>query len=345
MLHVVVRTGSGVAAAIGDHMAAMPEFDHHLLVSRDETCPIGDHLERRATSVIDLPAGHLAPIRRLRDVSRELAPDVVHAHSSHAGAYVRLALGAQQQARVVYTPHCYAFERTDVAWPVRSAFWLVEAALSFRGAQVAACSPLETTLARSLPGRQQVTYVPNIAPDLDLDGADPSPTMRVSAAGRVSAQKAPWLFAAAARRNREDANPAEWVWIGGGDHDQEAVLRAAGVAVTGWLPRDEAVRCLARSHVYVHTASWESAPMTILEAAAIGVPVVARRTRAMEALGIAPLFDSETGLLELLADFPGGPSADLARRCGEAIRLEHTLHAQARALDIVYGRAQETAHA
>ena len=59
-----------------------------------------------------------------------------------------------------------------LAAPLRGAFWLAEAALSLRGAQVAACSPLEARMARSLPGRGQVTYVPNIAPERDgLDGA------------------------------------------------------------------------------------------------------------------------------------------------------------------------------
>jgi len=327
-------------------MAATPAFDHHLLVSRDATCQIGDHLDRRATSVTELPAGHAASILVVRALARELLPDVVHAHSSHAGAYARVALGRHLQHRIVYSPHCYAFERTDVARPMRGAFWLAEAGLSFRGAQVAACSPLEAGTAGSLPGRQQVTYVPNIAPDVPA-GPEPDPrphpgpscALRVSAAGRITAQKAPWLFAAAAKQDRESGNRHEWIWIGGGDRDQEAALRAAGVEVTGWLSRDEAVRRLGMSDVYVHTASWEGAPMTILEAAALRVPVVARRTRAMEALGIEPLFESESELLALLADFPRGTSADLARRCGEELRRNHTRQAQAEALDAVYGRA------
>jgi len=350
VLHVVVRTGSGVAAAIGDHMASTPAFEHHLLLSRDATCQIGYRLDRMATSVTELPAGRVVAIQCLRALAGELRPDVVHAHSSHAGAYVRAALGRRLQHRIVYTPHCYAFERTDVARPLQASFWLAEAGLSFLGAQVAACSPLEAAIARSLPGRQHVTYVPNIAPEMEtLLGPErppeqtpdvgPSPRLRVSAAGRVTAQKAPGLFAAAARRNQQSANPFEWIWIGGGDDNEEQTLRAAGVEVTGWLSRNDAVRRLARSHVYVHTASWEGAPMTILEAAALHVPVLARRTRAMEALGIEPLFDSESQLLTLLADFPRGTGLELARRCGDALRRNHTRRAQAQALDAVYGRA------
>jgi glycosyltransferase involved in cell wall biosynthesis len=79
--------------------------------------------------------------------------------------------------------------------------------------------------------------------------------------------------------------------------------------------------------------------MTILEAAAAGVPVVARRTPAMEALGIQPLFDQVSGLLDLIADFPSGPAIALARRCGEELRRTHSRSTQSRALEAVYGRA------
>ena len=340
VLHVVADTGSGVAAAIGDHMAAMPGFEQHLLVSRDDTCQIGDHLERMATSVIEAPPGRLAQLRCLRVTTESLQPDVVHAHSSLAGASVRLALGRRWQPRIVYTPHCYAFERTDVAWPLRRAFWLAEAALSFRGSRVAACSPLEASLARALPGPQRVTYVPNVASP-SPGGAPPMPSglRLVAAAGRVTAQKAPELFAEAARASRvttSGSDPLRWVWIGGGDPAQEALLRAAGVEVTGWLPREEALRRLAHSQLYVHTASWEGAPMTVLEAAAAAVPVIARRTPAMEALGVEPLFRSVPELLDLITDFPDGAAAMTAARCGETLRRNHSHQAQALALETVY---------
>jgi len=338
-----------VAAAIGDHMANAAAFDHHLLVSRDATCQIGDHLDRRATSVIELPAGHVAQLRCLRATTHALQPEVIHAHSSFAGAFVRLGLGRRWQPRIVFTPHCYAFERTDISRPVRRVFWLAEAGLSLRGSQVAACSPLEATMARSLPGRQRVTYVPNVAtgPPQIPTPAPSSGVTQVSAAGRVTAQKTPRLFAEAARRSRDRAGTAPsrhagaltWVWIGGGDPVEEDVLRAAGVEVTGWLPRGEALRRLADSHLYVHTASWEGAPMTVLEAAAAGVPILARRTAAMEALGIEPLFDSVSALLELVDDFPDGPAAQTALRCGAALRRDHSAEAQGAALEAVYERA------
>ncbi len=345
VLHVVVHTGSGVAAAIGDYMASMDGFDQHLLVSRDTTCQIGDHLERMATSVTEMPSGPLAQVRCLRAAAEALRPDIIHAHSTYAGAWARLGLARRWQSRIVYTPHCYAFERTDVAPPVRKVFWLAEAAMSLRGSRVAACSPREATLARSLPGRQRVTYVPNIAPRYAGPGRERGEGVtRVAAAGRVTPQKAPQLFAEAARRHRSSpvsaAGRVQWLWIGGGDEGEEALLGDAGVEVTGWLPREDALRRLGQSDLYVHTASWEGAPMTVLEAAAAGVPVLARRTPAMEALGIEPLFDSVSELLDLVGGFPDGPAAAAAARCGERLRQHHRGPAQARALEAVYAGSE-----
>ena len=50
----------------------------------------GDGLERLATRLLLLPEGRLAQIRTVRRWVRELVPDVIHAHSTYAGLYVRL---------------------------------------------------------------------------------------------------------------------------------------------------------------------------------------------------------------------------------------------------------------
>ena len=51
--------------------------------------------------------------------------------------------------------------------------------------------------------------------------------------------------------------------------------------MTGWLPRSEAIRLLAESTAYVHTARWDGAPMTMIEAHALGLPQVAISTPAV----------------------------------------------------------------
>ena len=348
VVHVVVGAGSGVVAVVEDHMANTPEFEHHTLVVLDQTCSIGGDLEQLATSVVELPDGRLARAPAIRSAVERLDADVIHAHSSFAGAYVRTVLPRRRQAQIVFTPHCYAFERTDISPRVRAAFRLAESLLSFRGRHVAACSPREAAFAEQMPGRQHVTYVPNVvrayAPALRTSSpsAGSRPLVAVTV-GRVTAAKAPSFFAEAARQSRETDLDIEWTWVGGGGSSNERAaedeLRAAGVRVTGWVPRTEARDWLESADVYVHCASWEGAPITILEAALAGVPVIARRGPALEALGVAPLYDTVQELLEILHEHPNGPAFTVANASIAGLRDRHTSERQREHLMHVYSQA------
>jgi glycosyltransferase involved in cell wall biosynthesis len=358
VLHLHFRWGAGSAAAVSDYIRATPAFEHHLVYAVAPGCQLDDQVQELAASVCELPPGLARQIVAVRRAVAAVEPDVVHAHSSLAGACARTALGHRwPPSRVVYTPHCYAFERTDVGPVARSAFWLAEAALSLRGGQVAACAPYEADLARSLPGRQHVVYVPNIANPGAMQSSGTQSRARASrigrrgdgdpmaviAVGRLAPQKAPEMFAAAARIRRDAGDRSRWVWVGGGEADLERQVRSAGVEVTGWLPRRQALEELAASDVYVHTAAWDGAPITVLEAAAAGVPILARRTSAMAALGVEPLFDTAEELADLVGRLGDGSVAPVAERSGQRLREAHTPAAQREALHHVYGLAASKA--
>jgi glycosyltransferase involved in cell wall biosynthesis len=114
--------------------------------------------------------------------------------------------------------------------------------------------------------------------------------------GRICAQKDPLYFAEAASYYTD--RPRPWVWIGGADDGDKraaeylAELDQAGVIITGWLERDEALAWLSMAHVYVHTAAWEGNPVTVYEAAVRGLPVICRDIPAVKAEGIEYLTSS-----------------------------------------------------
>ncbi|WP_432549506.1 glycosyltransferase family 4 protein [Kineococcus esterisolvens] len=163
-------------------------------------------------------------------------------------------------------------------------------------AGVAAVSPREAALAGRL-GVRRVTYVPQVVslPRWVLDeraALSEQPGERAPryvTAGRICAQKDPGFFAETARELLRSRPDAEVVWLGGGTPEDEERLRSIGVRVTGWIERATLLGELARADVYVHTAAWEGSPMTVLEAAELGVPVVARRIAALESLGVRRL--------------------------------------------------------
>lgn len=329
VLHVMIRAGAGQASAAQTFIAATPEYEHHFLYARDVTCELSVGFDDLAASATDMALGWFARARQLRQLVTQLQPAVIHAHSSFAGALTRASLARKWRRRLVYTPHGYAFFRRDVAFPVRLGFWLAEAALGARGGQVAACSPHEAVAARRLVGRRRVHFAPNALPATDVcrdAGAwGALGVVSVVAAGRLAPQKAPELFAAAASGASALPYATSWTWVGGGDAALAAMLADAGVQVTGWLPQETVQQQLAAADIFVHTAAWESAPMTVLEAARIGLPVLARDIPPLRALGLAPLWKDLTQLLALLAQFPDGAAPLVARRSAATLLERHAM--------------------
>jgi hypothetical protein len=63
---------------------------HTVLAWRRDGAHTGDALDRLAAAMLALPPGRLAQLRSVRRPVARLRPDVIHAHSSYAGLYVRL---------------------------------------------------------------------------------------------------------------------------------------------------------------------------------------------------------------------------------------------------------------
>jgi glycosyltransferase involved in cell wall biosynthesis len=344
ILHVVESLGSGVATALEDYLRSTPEHVHTVLAWRRQGAQTGDQLARLAADVLPLPSGRLAQLRAVRRWVAALRPDVVHAHSSYAGLYVRL-LPRRLAPAVVYTPHGFSFERRDVPAPVRAIFWLAEAALSLRGACVAAVGPREAELARRLPGRQPAVYVPNVIrldepvrpPTVRERGAPPR--LRLATLGRITPAKDPRFFRRLVLLGRERDLPLAWMWVGGGEAGAEQALRDVGVLVTGWSPRSVALGCLATADVYVHTAAWEGAPISVLEAAALGLPIVARRNPSLVALGMPSLFDTPEGLIEAIGSLLDRRRRAEVRAHSQLLLRQHQPEAQREALERAYAAA------
>ncbi len=339
VLHVVEAMGGGTLSAVLTLADATPELDHHLVVwPRREHADAGG--ERAVLGGIHLlPAGSVAAVRALRATVRTLAPQVVHAHSSYAGMLVR---AAGLDVRVAYSPHCFGFERRDLGGAGRTGVRLVERALVRRTDVLVACSPHEARLATGL-GHRDVVLVPNRALHPTAEQAAPAAPgrpLRAVTVGRIGAQK-DWRFlleVKAAHERSYDA-PVAWTWLGDGDDDGARALREAGIAVSGWLPREEVVHRLAAAQAYVHTAAWEAAPVSILEAAAAGLPVVARAIPTLESLHVPGLGATPADLAAGLAALHDPAAWAAAQTLARRFSARHTPGDQRAGLEVAYGRA------
>jgi glycosyltransferase involved in cell wall biosynthesis len=243
------------------------------------------------------PRSNLATGRALRRLARERQPDVVHLHSSFAGVVGAAVRGVP----AVYTPHGYAAARVgEPAWRAL-AYAAVDAAVARRVAVVAAVSDAEAELARTRLRAPRVAVLANGIPELD-PGALPTPGPRpeplVVAVGRLDDARRP---DAAARILGAVADVAAVRWIGGGSAAAVAALRAAGVEVTGWLPRERALAELAKATACLHWSAWDGNPLAVLEALAHDVVVVASDIPAnRELLGAAQVRGDEAAAAALL---------------------------------------------
>ena len=214
--------------------------------------------------------------RQLTHLAEQWKPDVIHLHSSFAGAIGALALAGRQPT--VYSPHGYSFEMRDHSTVRRTAYRLVEAVVARRVTLIGAVSSDEAELVRRKLHHRRVVVVQNGIPELDepvtpraRGGAD---ARRAVTMGRISPQRQP---EACARILHELRDVAECSWIGGPavDSPHACGLRLADIPITGWMPRNDALRELERAQLYLHWTAWDGQPLSVLEAMARDVVVVA----------------------------------------------------------------------
>ncbi|GAB3248643.1 glycosyltransferase [Nocardioides dilutus] len=289
VLHVVESYGAGTASAVLDYVRATPELEHHLVRRlRNDADHADDGELAHFASVTEMAAGTVPAIRSVRAAVAAVRPGVVHGHSSFGGAFARLAVrrgGRGSGPLVVHTPHCYATERRDLGRPARAAYAVAERLLALNTDVVAGCSPREVDLARRVAPRARHVFVPNVSSTVtDVRPQVPTATERpvMTGMGRLTAQRDPVAFLQVVRALQQAGHhPVTARWIGDGSPDLAARLRAGGVEVTGWLPRSTALGLLGETTVYVHTARWDGAPMTMIEAHALRLPQVALRSPAV----------------------------------------------------------------
>lgn len=342
IMHVTEAYGGGVAQAISGYIDSTPGLDHLVVGLRREGHQLGD-----ATHVLELPHGGLAgKLRALRNLIAQVQPDLIHAHSSHAGGWVRL-LPRSGNHPVVYTPHCFAFERHDVPRAMRFTYRVAESMLAFRLDAYLAASPFEALLAERVARRRVPTYViPHALHDVGVNTDDfesPSGTFTgdMMTIGRVEPQKGVDFFLAVLKRLRSDGHEIRPLWVGGGERTTGSPLTErlveAGVTVTGWIERRDVMARLQNYRgIYVHCAEWEvGVPLAVLEAAACGVPAVVREIDAVRCDGWPVAAASVQGIAARVAAFAalsGNESDECRARMRRYIRDKYSTEAQRSAL-------------
>jgi glycosyltransferase involved in cell wall biosynthesis len=224
------------------------------------------------------PAADAAALRKLHRLFAEHRPDVVHAHSSKAGVLARAAAKAAGIKKIFYTPHGYGFLMLDRSAASRALYRTIEKAAARIGATIAV-SPSEGAQAKRL-GAKSVSvvcdaYLGDFPEPLAHDG------LLVGSCGRMTHARNPDAWVLLVQRLCDSRNGVKCVWIGGGEDEARTRENLVNmnlltkVAVTGWLPAEAARERLRGLDLFVHYSRWDAMPNAVLEAMALGLPVVA----------------------------------------------------------------------
>ncbi|HXE58507.1 MAG TPA: glycosyltransferase [Gemmatimonadales bacterium] len=213
---------------------------------------------------------------------RQFAPTVVHAHSSFAGAAVRLYYaGRRPRPRIVYSPHAWSFFM-DVGALERRVYVLAERLLGPLADDIVCVSRHEYDQAASLGvgGDRLRLVVSGIA---DLPHPTPAPVAlpvdwppgrkRVLFVGRFDHQKG---IDRVDRIMRRLGDAAFGVVVGepvGADASPPRF--GDNVAVVGWQPRPVVAALLARTDLVLIPSRWEGLTIVGLEALRAGKAIFA----------------------------------------------------------------------
>ena len=245
-------------------------------------------------------AGALVALAR---IARRVRPQLVHAHSSKAGALARLGRFSRPRIPVLYTPHGYAFSGHFDSRLERSAYREIERALAPLASRVLCVCEAEGRLARTVgpPGRVRVVHN-GIEPA--GEGPVDARMVELSRAGPVlcaltllrPGKGLETLIDAAALVLARHPRLQVAIWGDGPERD-ELAARASSRGVAGAVhflgPSPDPLAVLRGAEIFVHPSWAESFPYAILEAMSVGAPIL-----ASDVGGVAEaLVDGESGVL------------------------------------------------
>ena len=207
----------------------------------------------------------------IKKIARKIKPDVIHLHSSKAGALGRWAFNGRK-IPLFYTPHGYSFLMKSVNKKKRFIFKMIERFCALRDCVTISCSRGEHKETKKMTSK--AIYIDNGINTKSLQkmlvkvAREENKKFTVFTLGRICYQKNPKLFNEVAKKLPD----VRFVWIGDGELREE--LTADNIEITGWVNRRKALSYAVSADAFVLTSLWEGLPISLLEAMYMKKPCV-----------------------------------------------------------------------
>lgn len=198
----------------------------------------------------------------IRKIAKEIKPNIIHLHSSKAGALGRWAFNGREIS-MFYTPHGYSFLMNNNIIK-RTIYNIVESISGKRMCTTIACSKGEydatVNLAKNSVYINNSINVDELNKLVERYNTTTTHPLTVFTLGRICHQKNPELFNAIAEKTPD----VKFLWIGGGDLQNKLV--SPNIEITGWVNREKALEYSMQADIFILPSLWEGLSISLLEA-------------------------------------------------------------------------------
>jgi glycosyltransferase involved in cell wall biosynthesis len=283
--------------------------------------PLVDEARRAGVEHIAVDLGGRRPFRTAAELARVLETertDILHTHGGYAGFYGRWAARRSRTPVVVHTLHGIHYLHYRNPALRRLSIWQERFLSGMTDALVLVCqSDLGLARRNRLAPEPKLIVIPNGLPEAAPDaGASSVADLKnelgwepvrpiVGTVARLHRQKGINDLILAAPRIFGEAQEARIAIVGDGPLRRKLKRRAARLGLEGRIAflgeRPDASRIISLFDIFVLPSLWEGLPFVLVEAAALGKPIVASGVDGVPEI----IEDGKTGVLIR----PGEPTA------------------------------------
>ncbi|MCU4827980.1 glycosyltransferase, partial [Bacillus toyonensis] len=218
-------------------------------------------------------------------ILREIKPQIVHCHSSKAGAIGRIAAKICGVKKIYYTPHAYVFQNPNLSSKKKFVYKNIEKLLGFLTTKVLHVSKGEETFALEHKvislNKSMVVYngISSSSTDSKLPVKGCKEKLVVGTIARMDYQKNPWLFIRIAEQVIKENQNVEFVYIGDGEYFKEVsdyVKKnnlSEFIKLKGFHSNPDIE--LMYFDIFLSTSLYEGMPYSLIEALSYKKPIIA----------------------------------------------------------------------